>query len=156
MYKNAKRGWYAIKYPSKFKKPIDEYMQSYKDGKVEYKSSLERNAFKYADINPKIVSWSVEPFHIKYIKPTDGKQHRYFIDMLLVFENGQKFIVEVKSKGETIMPKKPSKKTQKALLSYKEAVLKYMINKAKWEAAQKFAEMNNCKFVILTEDQLKN
>lgn len=154
MYKNVKQGWYGIKNPSKFRKPMDEYMQSYRDGKVQYKSSLEQKAFRYADINPKIVNWSVEPFHVKYVKPTDNKYHRYFIDMFLEFENGQKFIVEVKSKGETTYPKKPSKNTQKAMLRYKEAVMTYMINESKWKAATEFANKNGCKFIILTEDQL--
>lgn len=141
--------------PDKFMKPIDEHMKSYKDGHVNYKSSLELNAIKYADFNKHIVRWSLEPFNIKYVKPTDGKVHRYYIDLFLEFSSGDKFLVEVKSKGETVPPTKPKKKTAKSDLNYQKALMTYHVNQAKWKAAKEFAAANNMRFIILTEDQLK-
>ena len=66
------------------------------DGKIfiQYKSSLEKNAIKYADLNPKVLKWSQEPFCIQYIKPIDNKEHRYFVDMYIEFVNGYKVIVD--------------------------------------------------------------
>ena len=56
---NSKKGWYKILNPGKFIKPLDEYMQSTKmkdnDCYIQYKSSLERIAFCYADLNPRVV-----------------------------------------------------------------------------------------------------
>jgi hypothetical protein len=49
MYKNVKQGWYELLNPKKFIKPIDEHMKSFKDGKVNYKSSLELNGIRYCD-----------------------------------------------------------------------------------------------------------
>lgn len=157
MYKNAKKGWYKLVNPQKFIKPVDSHMQSFNEaaGTIEYKSSLELIAFKYADFNKHVTRFSVEPFNVKYIKPTDGKQHRYFIDMYIEFSNGEKFIVEVKSYGETIPPRKPSKKTKKSLANYQKSLETFHINQAKWKAATKFAQMNGMKFIILTEKQLK-
>jgi len=155
MYKNVKQGWYELLNPNKFIKPIDEHMQSFKDGRVNYKSSLELKAIRYADYNKHITKWSLEPFNIKYTKPTDGKVHRYYIDLFLEFSTGEKFLVEIKSKGETIPPKKPSKNTQKAQLNYQKAIQTYYVNQAKWNAAKEFAKLNKMKFIVLTEDQLK-
>lgn len=155
MYKSAKQGWYEIKNPEKFLKPVDEHMKSFKDGLVNYKSGLELKAFKYADYNRHIVKWSVEPFPIHYKKPTDGKQHRYYIDLVLEFSSGDKFLVEIKSKNETKPPRKPSKKTDKAVKNFMLKMQTYVINKAKWKAAEEFAAANQMRFIILTEDELK-
>jgi hypothetical protein len=151
---NSYQGWYELLNPSKFVKPIDEHMKSFKDGSVNYKSRLELKAIKYADFNKHIVKWSLEPFHIKYIKPTDGKYHRYYVDLFLEFSSGDKFIVEIKSKGETVLPKPPNRKTQKSILNYQRALQTYAINEAKWKAAKEFAKINQMQFIILTEDEL--
>ena len=155
MYKNVKQGWYKLISPQKFVKPVDEHMKSYKDGHVNYKSSLEYKAIKYADWNKHIVAWSLEPFAIKYIKPTDGKYHRYYIDLFLEFSSGDKFLVEIKPKSQTKPPRKPSKKTTKAKMNYENALMTYHINLAKWAAAEKYAEANGFKFICLTEEHLK-
>lgn len=158
MYKN-KEGWYKVLNPNKVIKPIDNHMKSFQvlenTVQLNYKSSLELKMMKYCDFNKHIVKYSLEPFNIKYIKPTTGKEHRYFIDFFLEFSSGDKFIVEVKSKGETKPPKKPSKKTENALMNYQKAIQTYAINRAKWKAAKEFAALNNMKFIILTEEQLK-
>ena len=155
MFKNVKQGWYKLLNPEKFIEPIDEHMQSFKDGHVNYKSSLEFKAIKYADYNKHITKWSLEPFNIKYIKPTDGKYHRYYIDLFLEFSTGDKFLVEIKPKSQTVQPQKPKKNTQKAQLNYQNALMTYHINQAKWKAAEEFAEYNDMRFIILTEEQLK-
>lgn len=151
---NSYQGWYKLLNPQKFIKPIDEHMKSFKDGEVNFKSRLELKAIKYADFNKHIVNWSLEPFNVKYIKPTDGKIHRYYIDLFLEFSSGDKFIVEIKSKGETIPPKPPRNKTQKAMVNYQRALQTYAVNQAKWKAAEEFAKANKLRFIILTEDEL--
>lgn len=157
-YKSHK-GWYQVQCTEKFIKPIDEYMESCirKDNAIyiEYKSMLERIAFRYADINPKVKYFSIEPFNIPYIKPLDNRAHRYYIDMYIEFVNGQKFIVEIKSKGETIRPSKPRVFNAKSAQRYKEAVETYIVNQAKWNSAKEFAKSKGLQFIILTEDQLK-
>lgn len=152
--KKSYQGWYKIINTEKFIKPIDEHMKSFKDGNVNYKSSLELKTIKYCDYNKHIVKWSLEPFAIKYIKPTDGKVHRYYIDFFIEFSTGDKFLVEIKPKSETIPPKKPRKKTDKAVFRYQQALQTYSVNCAKWEYAKKFAEEKGIKFIILTDEEL--
>jgi hypothetical protein len=153
MYK-PHQGWYRILNPEKFVLPIDEHMKSHKSGHVNYKSGLELKAIRYADFNKHVVKWSLEPFAIKYIKPSDGKQHRYYIDLFLEFSSGDKFLVEIKSYGESIPPKKPKKNTKKAQNNYQKAQITYAVNRAKWKAAEKFAELNKMRFTIVTEKEL--
>jgi hypothetical protein len=156
--KKYHQGWYPLTNPEKYIKPADGYMKSTKlyDGKIfiQYKSSLEKNAIKYADLNPKVLKWSQEPFCIQYIKPIDNKEHRYFVDMYIEFVNGYKVIVEIKPYDQTIPPKKPKKMTSKQIINYKDSVMTYIVNKAKWNSASNFAKSKGLKFVILTEKQL--
>lgn len=162
MYSSAKQGWYKVLNVKKFIMQTNEsksVMNSVRinEGNLEinFKSSLELKAIKYFDMNKFVNKWSIEPFAIKYHKPTTGKFHRYFVDFFVEFENNQKFLVEIKSSGETIEPKKPSKKTQKAILNYQKALQTYIVNQAKWKAATEFAESNNMRFIVLTEKELK-
>ena len=159
MYKSAKKGWYKLLNPTKFIRQQDKYMKSVNESKegifLEYKSSLELSMFKYCDYNKHIVRFAIEPFAIPYTKPTTGKIHRYYIDVFIEFSTGDKFLVEVKSFSETKPPRKPSKKTQKAIDNYNKALETYMINKSKWEAARNFASERGLKFIILTENELK-
>ena len=66
-----------------------------------------------------------------------------------------KFIVEIKSKGETQPPKKPKVLNGKNVKYYKNSIETYLVNRAKWKSADEFAKQQNMKFIILTEDQLK-
>ena len=94
MYKSAKQGWYKLINQDKLIMPTLEsqsVMKSFKmqDEKyyINYKSSLEHACLKYCDYNKHIVKFSLEPFSIQYLKPTDGKMHRYFVDFyILQFE----------------------------------------------------------------------
>lgn len=147
MARKPYQGWYKLQFPNKFRLPIDNHMKSYRNGHVQYKSGLELKAFKYADLNPRISEWALEPFHIPYLSPLDGKMHRYFPDIWLKFETGTIFIVEIKSSSET---RKPSPKDK----AYGRKMQTWLINQAKWQAAQTFCKQRNAQFVILTEKTL--
>ena len=162
MYKSAKNGWYKVLNDQKFIIPVNEsikVMKSYKivagEIQVNYRSGLELKCLRYCDMNIHIKKFSLEPFCIPYLSPKDGKIHRYFIDFFIEFSNGQKFLVEVKSSGETREPKMPGKKTEKAILNYQKALQTYVVNKSKWEAATQFCKEKGLTFIILTENELK-
>lgn len=161
-YKSAKQGWYRVLNSSKFINQMQESKNVMKstrivDGflEINYKSGLELKCLRYCDMNIHVKKFSLEPFAIKYISPKDGKIHRYFIDFFIEFSNSQKFLVEVKSSGETREPKMPGKKTEKAILNYQKARQTYEINKSKWSAAQAFCKEKGLTFIILTENELK-
>jgi len=150
----SKKGWYKLVHPEKFLKVLDETMQSSKDGYVQYKSSLELKFLRYCDLNKYIKNFSLEPFPIPYVKPTDGKVHRYYIDFYVEFITGHKVLIEIKSYNETVKPQKPNKLTPKNIQSFNEALQTYIINLAKWKACKEFADNKGLKFMILTENEL--
>lgn len=156
---SSHKGWYKVLNQGKLIKPLDEYMQSTKQKNnefyIQFKSALERIAFCYADLNPKVKRFAVEPFNIQYIKPTDNQVHRYFIDMFIEFTTGDKFMVEIKSFAETVMPVPPKVKNPKSVLNYKQQLETYIVNQAKWKAATEFAKAKGLKFIVLTEKQLR-
>lgn len=128
-------------------------MNSYQEGYVNFKSSLEQKAFQFQDTSNSVQKWSCEPFQIKYLKPTTGKIHRYFIDLLLVTNKGT-FLIEIKPKSQTKPPKKPRAITEKSKRNYQKAIETFQINKAKWEAQTEFQKSRGFEFLIFTEDLL--
>jgi hypothetical protein len=119
---------------------------------VIYRSSWELAAFRWLDLNPKCISWGSESAVVSYI--LNGKQHRYFIDVTATFKTRdgvKKFYIEIKPYKQTIEPKPSPRKKQKTFLQEKSMFIK---NKAKWEAATKFAKRKGAEFIILTEKQL--
>lgn len=117
---------------------------------VTYRSMWERQVFKYLDDNDSVKSWNSEEVIIPYVCATDGKRHRYFTDLKVVFTNGSTYIIEIKPKKQTMAPQK-RRKTRK----YLNEVLTYAKNTSKWEAADKWATARGYKFTIWTEDTIK-
>jgi hypothetical protein len=142
-YASAYKGKYTVKNKKKY---------AGDPTKVTYRSLWERNAMRWAEANPQIVRWNSEEIVIPYKCNTDGRIHRYFVDMLIEMTNGEVILVEIKPKKQTIPPKSTRKKTKKYLAE----VTTYIKNTSKWTAAQHYAKSRGWKFQIWTEDTLKN
>lgn len=82
---------------------------------------------------------------------TDGRIHRYFVDVKIVFTDGRELLVEVKPKKESQPPKNPGRKTKR----YISEVMKYAKNISKWEAANTYALNRGWTFEIWTEETLR-
>jgi hypothetical protein len=116
------------------------------------RSQLEIKFFTLCDNNSEIIKWSSECVFCYYISPLDNKPHRYFIDLFIQNDKGDKYLVEIKPYSQTIPPRKTQGKREKTLLN---EVKTYAVNKAKWDYADAFAQKQGCKFIILTEKDLK-
>ena len=110
---------------------------------------------KYLDINENILEWKSE-VPIKYICGTDGREHRYFIDFVVLARNKQNelitLLIEIKPFNQTIEPTIPKRKTA----SYYKAVQTYIKNQSKWKAANNLVEGmqqkgQNIQFMLVTE-----
>ena len=156
MYKNVKQGWYKIQNSSKHLIPGDRFMQSFNEAtnSVLYKSGLELKAIRYCDLSPKIKKWSLEPYPIKYRKPTDNRVHRYYVDLYVEYATGARFLIEIKPSTQIVPPRMPKKQTRKSLLTFQRAQVTFGINTAKWDAAAAFAEKFGMTFAFLTEKEL--
>jgi hypothetical protein len=92
---------------------------------------------------------------VPYISETDGKRHRYFVDLKINFNDGRTLLVEIKPKKQTKPPKKPKTKTKGARRYIKE-VYAYGMNISKWKYAKEYAKDRGWEFEIWTEETLKN
>jgi hypothetical protein len=135
------QGKYSIKEKSKYLGDPDT---------VQYRSMWEKLSFLWCEKNPKVKRWSSEEIVIPYICPTDRRPHRYFMDLLIEWDDKTVTLVEIKPKSQTKPPRKSKNRTR----NLQEAAT-YMKNQAKWVAAQEYARKRGWKFEIWTEKELK-
>ena len=142
-----------MSYSGKFKpKNYKKYKGDPK--KIFYRSLWERRFMVYCDNNDKIIEWGSEEIIIPYISPVDKKVHRYFPDFYIKYVNSKGMVVreviEVKPKKQLSPPKEPKRKTKRWL----NEVQTYIINQAKFKAANEYCKDRRYAFRILTEDHL--
>ena len=141
----AYKGYYKPKNPKKYRG---------NPSRIVYRSLWERKYMIYCDSTPSILEWGSEEIIIPYRSPLDGKSHRYYPDFYIkVREKSGKisrYIVEIKPKKQTKPPHGKDKRTK----AYRNAVLTFAKNKAKWNAAENYCDDRQMKFLILTEDHL--
>ena len=120
-----------------------------------YRSSWELKFMRYCDRKDNILEWGSEEFFIPYFDPTTNKVRRYFPDFIIKVKesNGQikKYLIEVKPKRQTVIPKQSKDKKKK---TYINEVVTYNKNLAKWKAAQEWCEDRLIEFKLITEDEL--
>tara|TARA_B100000900_G_scaffold147728_1_gene125281 strand:- start:3083 stop:3523 length:441 start_codon:yes stop_codon:yes gene_type:complete len=121
---------------------------------VFYRSLWERRFMVYCDNNPNILEWGSEEIIIPYKSPLDKKVHRYFPDFFIKYKNSSgkiiREIIEVKPKRHLSPPKEPKRKTKR----YLGEVNTYIVNQAKFKAAEEFCKDRKLGFRILTEEHL--
>ena len=141
------KGKFKIKNPQKYKgNPTN----------IIYRSLMELRFMKWCDTSEKILTWNSEEVIIPYISPIDNKRHRYFPDFLIQTEKGWT-LIEVKPQVQTKPPKKliMENLTLKKKRRYVNAVQTWLVNEAKWKAAEQVCKKKGWKFQIMTEKQLQ-
>ena len=119
---------------------------------IVYRSLWERQLFRWLDDQSFIAHWSSEETVVPYRCKTDGRSHRYFVDVKAEFEDGRVILIEVKPKKEMEPPKTPKVKTRR----YITEVMTYAKNISKWEAATQYAEDRGWKFEVWNEETLRS
>jgi hypothetical protein len=118
------------------------------------RSSWESDFLRYLDLNESVIQYASEEISIPYLNPLDGRVHKYYPDMLvkMIDKSGNQVVklIEIKPYKQTKMPVVPKRKTKR----YDEECVTYIINQAKWEAAEKFCQDKNWQFHKLTENEL--
>lgn len=112
------------------------------------RSSWELSVCKFFDSHPSIYKWGSEEISIPYVKPTDGKVHRYYPDFIVVYKDKEgnllKELIEVKPMKETVLTERSSNYDK----------ISIAVNHAKWAAAEAFCAQNGMKFRVLTEQSI--
>lgn len=137
------QGLYVPKFPEKYIGRLD---------RIVYRSSWELDAFQFFDRNINIYKWCSEPFAIPYIKPTDGRLHKYYPDFYVEYRNKRgdyiREVIEVKPASQM----RPSRaKRSKTRLTED---ITYAINQAKWAAATEWCNQRGLVFRIVNENGL--
>lgn len=119
------------------------------------RSSWEYRFFVWCDTNSAVIQYASEERVVPYICKTDNRPHRYFPDALIKVrtKSGEvkTYLVEIKPDKETRPPEQPKNPKSK---TYINAVLTYIKNKSKWEAARAWCDQRGIQFLILTEYDL--
>lgn len=112
---------------------------------IAFRSSWELRFFQWLDSTPSILRWGSEEMFIPYLSPLDGRVHRYFPDIVVLYKHKdgslRKEIVEVKPYKETVETPKMTAREAQALA----------VNRAKWTAAAEFASQHGATFRVVTE-----
>jgi len=146
-----KQGLYAPLNPSKYIGDINNII---------YRSSWERKFCQYCDTNPNILKWSSEPLSgIKYWSPIDKKEHTYFVDYYIQVKklDGtiEDWLIEIKPENQYDINKRPKEPvgnlTEKKIRAYNQKLQIWITNRAKFEAATRFAESRGYKFGAINE-----
>ena len=144
-YSKALTGRFRPKNPKKYKGDVRNII---------YRSGLELRVMTMFDRNPNILEWSSEETIIPYISPVDNQWHRYFPDFKAKMRKRdgtiREVIIEVKTKNETVEPKRKDRLTQR----YLNEVVTWGLNTAKWEAAREWCKDRDYDFEIITEEDM--
>lgn len=119
-----------------------------------YRSGWELKFFKWCDNNPNVLAWNSESVVIPYTSPLDNRIHRYFVDGLITIKEStgiKTYLIEIKPSSQ-VNPPQPKKYKRKTTMLYEQRT--YVINRAKWDAAEKWAAKKGIEFKILTEKEL--
>ncbi len=131
---------------------VEKYVGQYP---IVCRSTWEYRYCQWLDANPAVLEWSSEGHCIKYLDPFNkSRTRRYYPDyyVLMYTRQGQKrFIVEVKPEKDLKPPKK-KKNWSKSTKSIREQT--YIINKAKFAAAQEYCKKMGYEFKVITEKNL--
>lgn len=140
----AYQGKFRPKHPQKYKGDPSNII---------YRSLWEFKLMRYLDKHPEISQWASEEHIIPYRSPIDGRKHRYFPDFWIKKSDGSCSLIEVKPSAQT-KPPVGITKNMKPTRSQLNEIMTYGINKAKWEAAQKYCTQKGWSFLIMTEKEL--
>ena len=100
---------------------------------------------KFCDEHPSVVQWASEAIKIPYRNPLTGKHTIYVPDFFIVYESKgtQKIeLIEVKPENQAVREKLGKSKQNQAA---------WIVNQAKWEAAQAYCKAKGIKFRVVTE-----
>ena len=141
-FQKTHKGRYPLKNPSKYQGDPKN---------VIYRSGWERAMMTWLDLNPDVLKWQSEEFHILYQDSATKEVHRYFPDFKITFTNGNTVILEIKPKKEVLPPKKLGKSKGR----YLQEVLTYSKNQSKWLYANAYAKKHGWVFLVWTEETLR-
>lgn len=114
-----------------------------------YRSSWEFAFMRFCDEHPSVAQWASEAIKIPYRNPFTGKMTIYVPDFFIVY-------VDAKGKQHVeLIEVKPANQTHRNKLGRsKQNQAHYILNQAKWEAANAYCKKSGIKFRIVNEGDI--
>lgn len=114
-----------------------------------YRSSWEFTFMKFCDEHPSVEKWASESIKIPYRNPLSGKYTIYVPDFFVAYadRNGKKRVelIEVKPANQTLKEKTGRSRANQ---------LHWIVNQAKWEAANAWCKQKGIFFRVITETDI--
>jgi len=114
-----------------------------------YRSGWEFHFMKFCDEHPSVAQWASESIKIPYKNPFTGKMTIYVPDFFIAYNDkiGKQRVelIEVKPANQAIQEKLGRSKTNQA---------HFILNKAKWEAANAWCRQKGIRFRVITENDI--
>lgn len=120
------KGYFEPNFPEKYRGD---------SGNIFFRSSWERIACEWCDLNPRVIAWASEELDIQYFMKGVSYPRRYYPDLLIYFGRGQTMMIEIKPSGQKKNP------------NYE--------NRCKWAAARAYCREQDWKFRIWDEETIK-
>lgn len=125
---------------------------------IEYRSQLELEYFWRIEKSPNVIKWGSEVIWIPYFNPIKKRHAQYWTDLYVETKNHGTLIVEIKPEKEIIAiaeNKQPKNTKRKKKATYIYEMSMFMINKAKWKAANEYCNKKSWNFTTVSEKMLK-
>lgn len=113
-----------------------------------YRSGWEHTFMRFCDNNSSILQWASESIHINYINPFTNKSTIYVPDFFIVYVDKNN-----KKHAEVIEIKPSTQATLESARNDKERA-QAVLNLYKWQAANAWCQANNCRFRVVTENEI--
>jgi len=114
-----------------------------------YRSSWEFAFMKFCDEHPSVNKWASEAIRIPYRNPLSGKQTIYVPDFFIAYSDAKGKqrveLIEVKPENQTVKEKLGRSRHNQA---------HWIVNQAKWEAANSYCKQKGIRFRIVTEQDI--
>ena len=114
-----------------------------------YRSSWEWAFMRFCDNNPSVTQWASESIQIPYRNPLTGRNTIYVPDFFIVYNSKKQDKV-----AELIKVKPNNQARRKDLGKNAQNQAAYIVNRAKWEAANKWAKGKGIRFRVITESDM--
>tara|TARA_B100001287_G_C22685712_1_gene533457 strand:- start:2526 stop:2960 length:435 start_codon:yes stop_codon:yes gene_type:complete len=117
--------------------------------KPTYRSSWEFAFMRFCDEHPGVTQWASEAIKIPYRNPLTGKNTIYVPDFFINYsdKNGSNHaeLIEVKPQNQSLREKVGNSRHNQA---------SYILNKAKWGAANHWCKQQGLRFRVITEKDI--
>lgn len=113
------------------------------------KSSWEHQFMCFLDRHPSILEWKYESIYITYFNPIENRNRKYVPDFWF------KYIDKEGNIKECLVEIKPYRKTMLRERATRIEKAEYAVNKAKFEAADKYCKEKGIIYKIITEKDIK-